>query len=63
MTSVLICDERRSARDGLTRVMGAVPSVDAIDCVASGDELLARYGRQTSDVVLIGTQRALNSRT
>ena len=46
MTSVLICDERRSARDGLTRVMGAVPSVDGIDCVASGDELLSRYGRQ-----------------
>ena len=61
MTSVLICDERRSARDGLTRVMGAVPSVDGIDCVASGDELLSRYGRQPSDVVLIGTQRALTS--
>ena len=44
MTSVLICDERRSARDGLTRVMGAVPSVDGIDCVGSGDELLSRYG-------------------
>ena len=62
MTSVLICDERRSARDGLTRVMTAVPSVDGgIDCVASGDELLSRYGRQPADVVLIGTQRALTS--
>lgn len=61
VTSVLICDERRSARDGLTRVMSAVPSVDAIDCVTSGDELLARYGRQASTVVLIGTQRALTS--
>ncbi len=61
MTSVLICDERRSARDGLTRVMGAVPSVEGIDCVASGDELLSRYGRQAADVVLIGTQRALTS--
>jgi DNA-binding NarL/FixJ family response regulator len=41
--------------------MGAVPSVEGIDCVASGDELLSRYGRQSSDVVLIGTQRALTS--
>ncbi len=61
MTSVLICDERRSARDGLTRVMVSVPSVDTIDSVSSGDELLARYGREATDVVLIGTQRALTS--
>ena len=29
--------------------------------MASGDELLSRYGRQPADVVLIGTQRALTS--
>lgn len=61
MTSVLICDERRTARDGLTRVMSAVGSVDAVDCVASGDELLSRYGREPADLVLVGTQRALTS--
>lgn len=61
MTRVLICDERRSARDGLNRVMAAVPAVDAIDSVGSGDELLARFGREAADVVLIGTQRALTS--
>lgn len=61
MTSVLICDERRSAREGLNRVMSAVPSVDLIDAVGSGEELLARYGREPADVVLIGTQRALTS--
>jgi DNA-binding NarL/FixJ family response regulator len=61
VTSVLICDERRSAREGLNRVMMSVPSVDTIDSVASGDELLARYGREAADVVLIGTQRALTS--
>ena len=61
MTSVLICDERRTARDGLTRVMTSVASVEAIDCVGSGDELLSRYGRESADVVLIGTQRALTS--
>lgn len=61
MTNVLICDERRAARDSLTRVMLAVASVDTVDCVTSGDELLGRYGRESADIVLIGTQRALTS--
>lgn len=61
MTNVLICDERRAARDSLTRVMLAVASVDTVDCVASGDELLGTYGRESADIVLIGTQRALTS--
>ena len=59
MTAVLICDDRRSVREGLTRVMSAVPGVARIDCVAHGDELLARYSRQAVDVVLVGTQRAV----
>ncbi|MGW4064109.1 response regulator [Amycolatopsis sp. NPDC004747] len=59
MTTVLICDDRRSVREGLTRVMSAVPGVSRIDCVAHGDELLARYSRQPVDVVLVGTQRAV----
>ena len=59
MTTVLICDDRRSVREGLTRVMSAVPGVHKIDCVAHGDELLARFSRQPVDVVLVGTQRAV----
>ena len=59
MTTVLICDDRRSVREGLTRVMSAVPGVHRIDCVAHGDELLTRFSRQTVDVVLVGTQRAV----
>jgi DNA-binding NarL/FixJ family response regulator len=61
VTSVLICDERRSVREQLNRVMTSVPSIDMIDSVSGGDELLVRYGRQAADVVLIGTQRALTS--
>ncbi|WP_284748268.1 response regulator transcription factor [Amycolatopsis sp. RTGN1] len=61
MTTVLICDDRRSVREGLTRVMSAVPGVSRIDCVAHGDELLARYSRHPADIVLVGTQRALPS--
>ena len=45
VTTVLICDDRRSVREGLTRVMSAVPGVHRIDCVAHGDELLARFSR------------------
>ena len=59
MTTVLICDDRRGVREGLTRVMSAVPGVSRIDCVAHGDELLARYSRAPVDVVLVGTQRAV----
>src|ERR1700712_2435426 len=54
VTTVLICDDRRSVREGLTRVMSAVPGVHRIDCVAHGDELLARFSRQPGDVVLGG---------
>src|SRR6266498_1954854 len=59
VTTVLICDDRRGVREGLTRVMSAVPGVSRIDCVAHGDELLARYTRAPVDVVLVGTQRAV----
>lgn len=61
MTSVLICDERRTARDSLTKAMSTLASVEDVDCVSSGDELLSRYGRDSADLVLIGTQRALTS--
>ncbi len=62
MTSVLICDERRSARDGLTRVMTAVPSVDggSIASPVATNCCPGTAGRP-ADVVLIGTQRALTS--
>lgn len=61
MTTVIICDDRRNVREGLTRVMTAVHGVTRIDAVSSGDELLARFGKAPADVVLVGTQRALAS--
>jgi DNA-binding NarL/FixJ family response regulator len=61
VTTVLICDDRRSVREGLTRLMSAVPGVQRIECVAHGDELLAQYSRQPVDVVLVGTQRAVTT--
>src|ERR1700748_1580348 len=59
VTTVLICDDRRSVREGLTRVMSAVPGVHRIDCVAHGDALLPGFSRQSADVALVGTQRAV----
>ena len=45
----------------LTRVMSAVPGVQRIDCVATPEDLLARYARQAADVVFVGTQRAVSA--
>jgi DNA-binding NarL/FixJ family response regulator len=59
VTTVLVCDDRRNVREGLTRVMAAVSGVQSIDCVAQGDELMSRYARQPVDLVLVGTQRAV----
>lgn len=61
MTTVLICDERRGVREGLAQFMSAVPGVARVDTVASGEELLERYPRENPDVVLIGTQRAVDT--
>jgi len=61
VVSVLIYDERRAARDRLYQVLAAAPVVCSIDVANHADELLAEYGRQPADVVVIGTQRALPS--
>src|SRR5919197_726325 len=62
VTTVLICDDRRGVREGLTRVMSAVPGVSRIDCVAHGDELLARYTSAPVDVVSIAAAIAGGAR-
>jgi DNA-binding NarL/FixJ family response regulator len=61
MKTVLICDDRRTVREGLRRVMSEVPGVQRVDCVTTAEELLNLYGRQTADVVFVGTQRAVAS--
>jgi DNA-binding NarL/FixJ family response regulator len=61
VTTVLICDERRGVREGLAQFMSAVPGVSRVDTVASGEELLERYPRENPDVVLVGTQRAVDT--
>lgn len=59
MTTVIVCDDRRAVREGLSRAMAAVPGITSIDSVSTGDELLARYDRSPAGLVLVGTQRAV----
>lgn len=61
MTTALVCDERRLVRENLLKAMSAVGSIETVETVATGDELLASYRRQAVDIVMIGTQRALTS--
>ncbi|MEV6908401.1 response regulator transcription factor [Amycolatopsis sp. NPDC051071] len=61
MTTILICDDRRNVREGLARVLLAVPGVNRIDYAADGEGLQTRYTRQPADVVLVGSQRAVAS--
>ena len=56
MTTVLICDDRRQVRDGLTRVISRVTGVQRIELSEYG-ELVSRYARNRTDLVLVGTHR------
>jgi DNA-binding NarL/FixJ family response regulator len=55
--SVLICDERHSARQSLTRVVTAMRPRAEISSVADGLELMAAYAHLPADLVLIGIRR------
>jgi DNA-binding NarL/FixJ family response regulator len=57
MTSVLICDNRQAARDGLIAAASAVAGISRIECV-DVERLLAHYAARPSDLVLVGIQRA-----
>lgn len=61
MASVLICDERRGIRQGLVRALTALPGFAPVNTAASGEELLWRYPHERPDLVIIGTQRAVDS--
>ncbi|MDQ1705366.1 MAG: hypothetical protein QOF18_1732 [Frankiaceae bacterium] len=53
MTTVLICDDHRLAREGLRQSVQAVPGVDRVDTAASGEEVLARWPSERQDLVLM----------
>jgi DNA-binding NarL/FixJ family response regulator len=53
MTTVLICDDHRLVREGLSQSVKAVPGVDRVDTAASGEEVLARWPMERQDLVLM----------
>jgi DNA-binding NarL/FixJ family response regulator len=56
VTTVLICDDQSTVRDGLARCVGSVPGVTRVDTAASGEEVLARWPTERQDLVLMDVQ-------
>jgi DNA-binding NarL/FixJ family response regulator len=56
LTTVLICDDSRPAREGLCRSVSGVPGVDRVATAASGEEVLARFAEERPDLVLMDTR-------
>jgi len=53
MTTVLICDDHRLVREGLSQSIRALPGVDRVDTASSGEEVLARWPSERQDLVLM----------
>lgn len=53
MTTVLICDDHRSVREGLRHVVSGILGVDRVATAGSGEEVLARYPLERPDLVLM----------
>jgi DNA-binding NarL/FixJ family response regulator len=56
VTTVLICDDHRIVREGLKQFVQSVPGVARVETAASGEEVLARYGVERPDLVLMDVQ-------
>jgi DNA-binding NarL/FixJ family response regulator len=56
VTTVLICDDQRTVREGLARCVASVPGVARVDTAASGEEVLARWPLERQDLVLMDVQ-------
>jgi DNA-binding NarL/FixJ family response regulator len=56
VTTVLICDDSRPAREVLSRSVAGVPGVDRVATAASGEEVLARFAAERPDLVLMDTR-------
>ncbi|MDT7549478.1 MAG: hypothetical protein QOE84_1872 [Actinomycetota bacterium] len=56
MTTVLICDDSRPAREGLQRSVSGVPGVDRVATAESGEEVLALFAAERFDLVLMDTR-------
>ncbi|TFV59029.1 response regulator transcription factor [Geodermatophilus sp. DF01-2] len=60
-TTVWVYDERRRVRDDIAGRLVALPFVGRVEVVGEAAALMARLATRRPDVLLIGTQRAVDS--
>jgi DNA-binding NarL/FixJ family response regulator len=60
-TTVWVYDERRRVRDDIASRLVALPFVGRVEVVGDAQSLLQRLASRTPDVLLVGTQRAVDS--
>jgi DNA-binding NarL/FixJ family response regulator len=60
-TTVWVYDERRRVRDDIASRLVALPFVGRVEVVGDAQSLLQRLATRTPDVLLVGTQRAVDS--
>jgi len=57
VSSVLVCDDRPEVQDALDDTLRLLPGSPAISNVSHGFELVERYKRNPTDIVLVGIYR------
>jgi DNA-binding NarL/FixJ family response regulator len=60
-TTVWVYDERRRVRDDVASRLVALPFVGRVEVVGDAPSLLSRLATRMPDVLLVGTQRAVDS--
>jgi DNA-binding NarL/FixJ family response regulator len=60
-TTVWVYDERRRVRDDVASRLVALPFVGRVEVVADGASLMSRLATRRPDVLLVGTQRAVDT--
>jgi DNA-binding NarL/FixJ family response regulator len=60
-TTVWVYDERRRVRDDVAARLVALPFVGRVEVVGDPQSLMARLATRQPDVLLVGTQRAVDS--
>ena len=60
-TNVWVYDERRRVRDDVASRLVALPFVGRVEVVADAASLMARLATRTPDVLIVGTQRAVDT--
>ena len=53
MATVLVCDDSPLARETIRRAVAAIPGVERVTTATCGEEVLARWGAERPDLVLM----------